>query len=140
MSRRFFGFERSASWIGFLDLPIAVQTCDMRCLNSRNNFDGITDRKTELVVRALLIDGDFGKSVGILIPESHARLSITERPRGLQNPSRNYKFCNTRELGDPQASHCIAKVINVDAATGAKRSRPWKLADRRSGFQSMSQL
>ena len=26
------------------------------------------------------------------------------------------------------------------AATGAKRSRPWKLADRRSGFQSMSQL
>src|SRR5215472_5471661 len=112
MSRRGFGFERAAT--GFLDLRIAVQTCDVRRLHSRDNFDGNTDRKTELAVRAPLIDGDFGKPVGILIPESRARLSITERVRALQNPSRNQKSCGTRELGDPQATHGIAEMIDVD--------------------------
>jgi len=34
-----------------------------------------------------LIDGDFGKSVRILVPESCARLPIAEGPRALQHPT-----------------------------------------------------
>ena len=92
---------------------IAVKSFDVRRLHSRDNFNGNTDRKTELAVRAPLIYGDFGQSVGILIPESRAWLPITERPRALQYPSRDGEPCGTRELGDPQAGHGIAEMIDV---------------------------
>src|SRR5262249_41680154 len=95
-------------------LQRTAESCDVRRLHSRDNFNGNTDRKTELAVRAPLIDGDFGKSVGVLIPEGRAWLPLAERPRALQNPCRDDESCGGQELGYPQASHGIAEMIDVD--------------------------
>ena len=45
---------------------------------------GTANRKIELAVSSALIDGDFGKSVRVLVPECRARRLIAEGPRALQ--------------------------------------------------------
>jgi hypothetical protein len=52
-------------------------------LRSYDDLDRTADGKTEIAVRPPLVDGEFGKPVGILIPESHAWRQITEGPRAV---------------------------------------------------------
>jgi len=60
-----------------------------RLLHSSDDFDRNANRKTELTVRAPLIDGDFGEPVRILVPEGHAGRSIAKSPRALQHSTRH---------------------------------------------------
>jgi len=61
--------------------------------HSRDDLDRCADRNAEIAVRAPLIDGDFGKSVRILVPEGHARWAIAEGPCALQHVIRRCEPC-----------------------------------------------
>src|SRR6266478_7164548 len=83
-------------------------------LRSCDDLDRTADGKTEIAVRPPLIDGKFGKPVGVLIPESRAWRQITEGPRAVQNPTCRGQPCAGRQHSRPQAGHGIAEVIDVD--------------------------
>ena len=51
------------------------------CPSLKNNLEEIANhRETELATRATLIDGDFNKPVGILVPEGCAWRPVAESP------------------------------------------------------------
>jgi hypothetical protein len=85
--------ESSLFHAGRCFVVASSSNCDRPRLHSRCNTDLNTDRKTEPAVRANLIDGDFGKPIGIFIPESRAQLPIAECPRTRQHPTCNGKAC-----------------------------------------------
>jgi hypothetical protein len=58
---------------------IAVQSCEGPCLHSRDDLDRNADLKTELAIRAPLINGDFGKSVRIFVPECRDAFEVAVR-------------------------------------------------------------
>jgi hypothetical protein len=55
------------------------------CDYSSDDPDPHANRETKLAVGAALIDGDFNKAVGILIPESRAQWPIAESPGVLRS-------------------------------------------------------
>jgi hypothetical protein len=60
-----------------------------------NDFNGTADRKIELAVSTPLIDGDFSKSIRVLVPESRARgrsLKVLAR----SNSTRHDQACAAR--------------------------------------------
>ena len=83
-------------------------------LCSCDELDRTADGKTEIAVRPPLIDGNFGKPVGVLIPESCAWRQITEGPRAVQNPTHRGEPCAGRQRSRPQPGHRVAVVIDVN--------------------------
>src|SRR5262245_22133979 len=83
-------------------------------LELNDDRDRTADRKTEIAVRAALVDRDFGKSVRILVPEGRAGRPIAERPRVLQHAARRGELGVGRQHRRAQAGHGIAEVIDVD--------------------------
>src|SRR5262249_2092446 len=111
----FCGFGKSALALCFPGTrTVTDQNCDGPFLHLRDDLDRTANRETQLAVRAPLIDGDFSKSVGILVPESRARRSIAEGPLALQLPVRRGKPRVGRQHGRPQPGHGIAEMIDVD--------------------------
>lgn len=54
--------------------------------HSKDNLDQIANRETELAIRPPLIDCDFNKPVGILVPEGCAWRSVAESSGALEVP------------------------------------------------------
>src|SRR5262245_22825148 len=110
-----------------------------------DDIDRTADGKTELAIRATLVDRDFGKPVRILVPEGRAGWPIAKRPRVLDHAARRGKFGIGRQHRCPQAGHGIAEVIDVDdfgkvvrpvsSAVRVTLARParWRLAAREHG-------
>ena len=82
--------------------------------HSKDDLDGNADREAEIVVRAPLIDRDFGKPVRILVPEGRVWRPIAEGSRALQRPTRHGKPCAGRQHSRPQPDHGIAEMIDVN--------------------------
>src|SRR6478736_7728474 len=85
-----------------------------RMTRSRDDLDRNADLETELAIGAPLINGDFGKSVRIFVPECHAPRQIAEGHRALQNPTRRGKACIEWQHGRPQPGHGIAEMVDVN--------------------------
>ena len=75
-------------------------------LHSRDDLDRNADLKTELAIRAPLIDGNFGKPVRILVPEGRARRPIAE----------GYQLAQ-------QAAPCNDRAFPVAAIIGTSRTK-----------------
>src|SRR4029453_16260135 len=91
-----------------------AQSCEGPCLHSRDDLDRTADLKTELAIGAPLINGDFGKSVRIFVPECHALRQIAEGHGALPPPTRRGKACIERQHGRPQPGHGIAEMVDVN--------------------------
>src|SRR5262245_13116665 len=83
-------------------------------LHLRDDLDRNSNRQPKIAVRAPLIDGDFGQSVRILVPECRAWRPIAEGPLALQYLARRAKLSAGRQHGCPQPSHGIAEMIDVN--------------------------
>jgi hypothetical protein len=78
-----------------------------------DDLNANADRKTEIAVRAPLIDGDFGKPIRILVPEGSTRRQIAEGPRALQHSTGHGKPCVGWQHRRPYAGHGVAEMIDV---------------------------
>ena len=63
------------------------------------------------MIRAPLIDGDFDKSVRVLIPEGGAHRQVA--PRALQDPTCRNESGIKWHCRCPQAGHGVAEVVDI---------------------------
>src|SRR5262245_61881667 len=121
-------------------------------LELSDDLDRTADGKTEIAIRATLVDRDFGKPVRILVPERRAGWPIAKRPRVLEYAARRRELGAGRQHRCPQAGHGIAEVIDVDdfgkvvrpvsSAVRVILARPawWRLAAREHGRDRRKQV
>jgi hypothetical protein len=112
LSQRFWGFGGMAPEVCFLSTRSRFKA--RSCPNSRCDLDRTANRKTKLAVGTPLIDGDFGKAVRVLVPQSRARRQITGGPRAFQQLPGRGKSCPLWQHGRPEARHGVAEMVDVD--------------------------
>src|SRR5262249_56693293 len=93
--------------------PVPVRLLWVTRFHLRDDLDRNSDREPKIAVRAPLIDGDFGQSVGILVPECRAWRPIAEGPLALQYLARPAKLSAGRQHGCPHPRHAIPQTIDA---------------------------